>query len=487
MSKKNRSTSQKPFSEKSYLKSGQARKLPVYECFVMKDWEELQKTHVVVARQHKGGHITVALFLVDLLCAGVKDAYQYVNITKEEYHGMLEKFQEMDDLELESCDYVLAHNIVYGALDYAAEFGIDPPSEFGLASLVLNEDTEDIPLIELPLGMDGKPCLDIFPGDPRKSYYLKQLEKNVGPGNFEIMTPSMLDDEEDDDQEYGEEDLWEEDCTEWTRQEWDDFITGLEYGELMAYVEEANYIVRKCMVEPNAASSKLISSIQAANEQLKITSEPIEIGDLSDEEYEVMEKIHGIIISPESSTREIKSAIKEIEQSMQRWPTNPVFHNYHHNAYKRLGKLETAHEILRNTIHKFPDYLFGKMAYADSLLDQQKPAEALKVLGGHLDLQSAFPEREEFHTSEFIGFYTIICRYYMLKEDLVSVFAYKYVMDEFAVPGMLGINEALFLQLDLEAINEAQRLVDEAQQDKQKKEEMLDLLVTKVNGPTQPA
>ena len=150
MSKKNRSTSPKPFSEKSYLKSGQARKLPVYECFVMKNWEELQKTHVLVARQHKGGHITVALFLVDLLCAGVKDAYQYVNITKEEYQGMLEKFQEVDDLELEPCDYVLAHNIVYGALDYAAEFGIDPPSEFGLASLVLNEDTEDIPLIELP-------------------------------------------------------------------------------------------------------------------------------------------------------------------------------------------------------------------------------------------------------------------------------------------------------------------------------------------------
>ena len=70
----------------------------------------------------------------------------------------------------------------------------------------------------------------------------------------------------------------------------------------------------------------------------------------------------------------------------------------------------------------------------------------------------------------------------MLKEDLVSAFAYKYVMDEFAVPGILGINEALFVQLDLEAINEAQRLVDEAQQDKQKKEEMLDVLVTEVNG-----
>ena len=490
MSKKKKSTSQKPFSEKSYLKSGRARKLPVYECLVFDNWEELQKTHVVIAREHKGGHITVALFLVDLLCAGIKDAFHRVNISKSEYQEILERFEGTGDLELQSCDYVLAHNIVYGALDYAAEFGIEPPSEFELASLVLDEDTEDIPLIELPLGNEGKPCLDIFPDDPRKSYYLGQLQKNVGPGNFDIITPWILDDSADDDEDWEDED-WEDgdldeeymgpDLEEWTREEWDDFITGLEEDELIIYSREAEYISKKCLLDPLMTGNLLALNVKAANEKLEITDEPMDIEDLSAEELKVIEKIHAVIIEFEPSEQEIKSIIKVIERSIERWPANPTFHNYHYNACKRLGQLEIAHKIAQDMASNFPGYFFGKMAYVDSLLEQERPAEALDVFEGNYDLASVVPTKKEFHISEFVAFYSLMAKCFMLNDDFTSALIFRSIIDEFEIPGDVIINHSLFFQLAMVEMVELQKLIEEVQQDEQKKEEVLDLLTAKTN------
>ena len=54
--------------------------------------------------------------------------------------------------ELEECSYEEAHNIIYGAIEYAAEQGRKPHSSFMITKYMLEEDTDDIPLIEYEFG-----------------------------------------------------------------------------------------------------------------------------------------------------------------------------------------------------------------------------------------------------------------------------------------------------------------------------------------------
>lgn len=54
--------------------------------------------------------------------------------------------------ELEECSYEEAHNIIYGAIEYAAEQGRKPHNSFMITKYMLEEDTDDIPLIEYEFG-----------------------------------------------------------------------------------------------------------------------------------------------------------------------------------------------------------------------------------------------------------------------------------------------------------------------------------------------
>ena len=54
--------------------------------------------------------------------------------------------------ELEECSYEEAHNIIYGAIEYAAEQGRKQHSSFMITKYMLEEDTDDIPLIEYEFG-----------------------------------------------------------------------------------------------------------------------------------------------------------------------------------------------------------------------------------------------------------------------------------------------------------------------------------------------
>lgn len=54
------------------------------------------------------------------------------------------------------CSYEEAHNRVWGSIAYAEEAGIRPDKSFLLTQYMLEEDTDDIPLIEYEYGKDGK-------------------------------------------------------------------------------------------------------------------------------------------------------------------------------------------------------------------------------------------------------------------------------------------------------------------------------------------
>lgn len=95
---------------------------------------------------HKNENFTVGIYLVDIFCAGVKDSFFKFN---EDESYLLEWIEEIGDMSGQpfiECDYVLAHNVIYGAIGFADEFNIKPVADFKITQMILEEDNEEVPL-----------------------------------------------------------------------------------------------------------------------------------------------------------------------------------------------------------------------------------------------------------------------------------------------------------------------------------------------------
>lgn len=191
---KKKSAPQAKISPERYMRE-RVRNLPVGKCYINPDWQEQGIAHIIVTRNRAGGNIVYASFLVDTFCLGVKDADYVIDFTPKALEDILEHFRKYH--EMEEIDYDKVHNIIYGAIEFAEEGGIEPVKEFNTASYILSEDTDDIPLIEYDYGRDGKHFLVISP-EGKERRYLSTLAENLGD-DF-----SFVDLAEDDEMEESE-------------------------------------------------------------------------------------------------------------------------------------------------------------------------------------------------------------------------------------------------------------------------------------------
>lgn len=172
-------------SPKRFLQD-KVRTLPIGKCYIAPpDWKENGIAHVLVTRTRPSGNLVMASFLVDTFCLGVKDAWFLENITTEKFQSYLDKYKH--ELGAEEITYEEAHNIIYGAIAFAEEGGIQPVKDFDLAGYILDEDTDDVPLIEYDFGKNGKHFL-VVNEDRKEMPYYHILKKNLGD-NFEFLMP----------------------------------------------------------------------------------------------------------------------------------------------------------------------------------------------------------------------------------------------------------------------------------------------------------
>lgn len=199
MTKKKKTNTNPSLSPENYFRQ-KVRNLPIYECKVNRGWQSDRLAQVLVSRIHTNGNISLAIYLVDLACLGVKDTFYQFNVSTEEYEELLEKFSE--DMPMEDVSYELAHNIVYAGVEFAEEFGFKPHKDFNsVTRFMLEEDTDDVELIEIETGgEDGKPMYVAsgFESEAREKQILAQLEKTAGAGNFTYTVVDNNDYEDDD-------------------------------------------------------------------------------------------------------------------------------------------------------------------------------------------------------------------------------------------------------------------------------------------------
>lgn len=195
-------------SPENYIRQ-KARSLPVFECWINEGWEDSGMANIAISRIHTNGNITFCIYLVDLLCLGIKDTGYKFNVTETEYRDFLERY--LDRMSMKMVDYALVHNIILAAVEFAEEYGFKPHKDFtSVTEFMLEEDTEDIELIEIECGQDGKPFYMQGPYDDeaKANKILKQLERTAGPGNFDFVKEFDFEDDDDFDED---DDDWDED------------------------------------------------------------------------------------------------------------------------------------------------------------------------------------------------------------------------------------------------------------------------------------
>jgi hypothetical protein len=141
---------------------------------------------ILVSRQD-GDRTIFCSYLVDYWCLGVKDVIPPERMGASRYlrykQIFCEKFNEpFVDISLEQ-----AQSIIYGAIDYARNLGLEPAHDFDRKAeihLGLRPET----LIPIEFGKDGQPFYFAGPYD-NVDYIIKTLNTHVGSDNFHYIMP----------------------------------------------------------------------------------------------------------------------------------------------------------------------------------------------------------------------------------------------------------------------------------------------------------
>ena len=417
-------------SPENYIRT-KARTLPIHECMVNAEWQEAGFANIIIARGHNNGNITVCFYLIDLYCLGIKDTHYMFNISKGEYQNI---FNKADNMNLIPISYTLAHNIIYAGLEYAEEFGFKPHKDFtSITRFMLEEDTEDIELIDIECGKDGKPFYVSGPFDDefKMNAITKQLEKTAGVGNFnhiEAISNDLFDREKEDDKD------WEDEFKGYTFEEKKKLFVELESRKEILNDEEDERFINICNsiiedIKDPALFNKYYAEfdddfdIEITNDEISDEMLGILPGStfIQDETRNLFPKIYY------ESAEDTGSVHKLLERIKKQTPDIPASAFLELVILKNEDSSEYA-EKLKEYTYKFPDYSLIKLLFLiESLSSDLSPTVTLDQ---SLSLHSAFPGRTDLHTIEIIHYVMFNLLYLSKLGDPSKLKAFIYICEE---------------------------------------------------------
>jgi len=173
---------QPPLRLDKYIKKI-GRTLEIKEIIYAADILEIGKGHIFVTRQKRNGDIINASYLVDTYCLGVKDTF-YKEMDPFEYEEMRAYIMTDSRLKMEVIDdHNYAFNLIYGAIEYAEDLGIEPHEDFSVTEFLL-PSAEDIEYVDIEFGHNGRPLYISYLGD-NKAEIFKSLNESVGPDGYD--------------------------------------------------------------------------------------------------------------------------------------------------------------------------------------------------------------------------------------------------------------------------------------------------------------
>jgi SEC-C motif len=174
---------------------------PIEACYLNADWKERGLARIVVTRSQENGKAMLGVFLVDIFCLGVKDAFCNEGLSRRQIEDeLLPRFYQNEMPTRVGINF--AKEIICGAVEYAKSVGFEPHPDFELSRHVLGTEEFSTTRSLKFGGPEGKP-LYIAGADDDAATVLQKLRKRLGENGFEFITP------EDDWQAVEEDEDWE--------------------------------------------------------------------------------------------------------------------------------------------------------------------------------------------------------------------------------------------------------------------------------------
>jgi tetratricopeptide (TPR) repeat protein len=334
--------------------SAVAARFPIGDCLIPISLFREGIGHVVLTRLLPNGKIALAGFLVDTFCLGVKNA-MYREISGEEFEFYRQEIESRTSLE--SAHPSCLRKLVESAVRYAQDIGFSPHPDYAKAYRLFGDIDAAVCPVRYKFGKDGQPFYINGPYETpsQQRKIIDTLMRNLGPDGFHyaLMTG----------------DLEEEHAKE---------------------PSSARFITYKVSDEPpeDSAWAKLPESVQE------------EVG-----------QFHKSVLA------QPRESIPHLLELIEQYPDLPQNYNYLHIAYKLLHDQENADRVLQETLERFPDYLFGRIAQANDCFERGEIDRIPEIFEGKFDLSLLYPDRKHFHISEMLNFSLVIARYFYAKGE----------------------------------------------------------------------
>lgn len=162
-----------------------ARVLPIKECLINRGWQKNGMARIFLSRKQPDGNLTFASYLVDVFCLGLKNTMCNVDMPALHLDRELKAGLYADDPAV-PCSPHLANQIIYGAIEYAAELGFRPNKDFRDSQHVLEERDPTQEMYDVSFGKDGKPFFIAGPYDDADRI-TAMLRRKLGPDGFHYL------------------------------------------------------------------------------------------------------------------------------------------------------------------------------------------------------------------------------------------------------------------------------------------------------------
>lgn len=156
-------------------------------CVVTENLFELGIGYVVLSRTMSSTKVATALFLVDVHCLGVKNAF-FSKRTHSELRLFIDKLSA-DGNTMVDISPECARKIIDGAVAYARKFGFSPHADYPPAYALFGDTSAELCPAEYKFGRDGMPFFVSGPHDTpsRIRKVIRSLTETAGAGNFDYI------------------------------------------------------------------------------------------------------------------------------------------------------------------------------------------------------------------------------------------------------------------------------------------------------------
>jgi hypothetical protein len=427
MAKKNKGKIIPMLSPESYIRT-KARSLPIYECVINADWQESKSVLLTVARKHTTGNITACYYFVDLMCLGVKNTHYVFNTPAHDYESA--KIEMYEDFGREKIDYALAHNIVYASIEFAEDYGFKPHSKFtSLTRFVLEEDTDDIELIDIECGENGKPLYIRSPyeSEHQANEIISQLEKTAGTDNFSFFT-EVDDFTEDDYDEIDDDNLAQE--LEDNKKVFSKLyprLNSLNTNEMRQVGEAANFIFEE-LTDPGRFDEYYDVFAELLNIEFDDGPLPPELFGLEPEEVLLANSFEEIYYEIFNLTEEKPKKARKLWEGFKDKAGN-IASVYYLELMLLIRKEPVLFaEKLTQYYQMFPEFPLIKLLYLDHKLNSND--EDLIIQDDFYSFNYFYPERTNIHLLEIFNYMIFLLTLIQHQNDPSQLDAFHHIIEE---------------------------------------------------------